>query len=331
MSDRNSLSEQPARRPSHIDVVSPARTAIAPYNFVPLPSTVVEAETEAHDVRHDLLAPDRHSGRISCTITTETPLYIRAGLTKDELENGRDAKQKPEFFYLDPDTKKPVIPGSSLRGLLRALVEIVSYSKVSRVSDSPLVYRAVDTTSLGTKYRAQIMQEDARNRYTPRIQAGYLEDTGAGWQIRPAEQIGGTSFARIAHAKIPRGLTQWSDGAKNTFVIHAKPGSYIHQPVRGGFLHIRYAKIERADSTEASDLRKCAMLQSGKMFSKKSETVIFPKDESAQAIPVRAELIDAYRDQMSKEQANLLDFEHEQRQKIMCRSDCYAIINRCYT
>jgi hypothetical protein len=133
------------------------RTAHAPYNFVPLPHKVVtvlsqeEIEQAEQDGTLDVLldkrlpphnryAEGQHSGYFEVTLITETPLYIRAPLTleeftqrqsEDQPSNFRDqAKNKPDFFYRDPQTQQPVIPGSSLRGMLRNLVEIVGYGKM---------------------------------------------------------------------------------------------------------------------------------------------------------------------------------------------------------
>jgi CRISPR-associated protein (TIGR03986 family) len=188
---------QPDRWPIHTNTVSPARTAIAPYNFVPLPSQVVAAEPEARSVRHDRLdAKQRHSGRIHCTLVTETPLYIRAGLTKADVADARDAKNNPEFFYLDPDTKEPVIPGSSLRGLLRSLVEIVSYSKVERVTDrTRYFFRAVAAKRddpLGPAYRALFKS----------VRAGYLVNTSEGWAVQPAGSTNGETFVWVNERRL---------------------------------------------------------------------------------------------------------------------------------
>ncbi|NJL54078.1 hypothetical protein HC928_02180 [bacterium] len=112
--------------------------ARAPYNFVPLPERAVDfreqpglegLSLEAALPSHDTFHPGRYTGYVDVTLTTESPLYIRGPLTQDELEdNSRDRSQhrnKPDFFH-HGDPNQPVIPGSSLRGMLRALLEIVN-------------------------------------------------------------------------------------------------------------------------------------------------------------------------------------------------------------
>src|SRR5262245_26920058 len=124
----------------HSQDISDSRAALAPYNFVPLPEKIVEAQPlPTHDTYH----ADRHTGAITCTLTTASPLYVRCGLTLEQFRQGLEAKDLPVFFNLG-DPNAPVIPGSSLRGMLRALVEIAAYGKMEKVTDRPrYFYRAV--------------------------------------------------------------------------------------------------------------------------------------------------------------------------------------------
>jgi CRISPR-associated protein (TIGR03986 family) len=298
------------RNPEQTDDIASDREALAPYNFVPLPTKVVLAE---EFVSRDRYHAGRHSGHFVCTVTAETPLYIRAGLTVEEQAAGRQAKEKSAFFSFDPASGAPAVPGSSLRGLLRALVEIVGYGKMTRVSKTPLVYRAVDTTALGKHYRAQVAVEERRNFFVPQMRGGYLEQAEGRWQIRPAQQINGTSFARIAdRLRLELGrLRRLPQLAANTFAIFIEPGPYAFQPVRGDFLQIKYAKVLRAAAQEEAGLVASSLLISGKMNTKRSEAVIFPPDDAATPISVPDDLIEAYRAQISKEQALLLDWPQE--------------------
>lgn len=299
--------------------------ARAPYNFVPLPEKVVIFDAQALPDQNRYY-PDRHTGYIDCVITTESPVYVRAPLTIEEFERQEgeldkhapwreQVRNKPDFFYTDP-AKTPRVPGSSLRGMLRTLVEIVSYSKVQWVSEEPLVYRAVgDTTTHGKRYRDRIMREDGQRpnqagkpawHYTPLVKAGYIEvDPRGEFYICPAQEIGNTTFARIRSDSIPKGLKP-IDGCENASEIWFQAGPYDYQDVRGGFLRIKYAKVIRASAQPASGLIRGALVRSGPMASKRSEAVIYPKDGKAGRIPIPDELVAAYRDQVSQEQEHLL-------------------------
>ena len=95
--------------------VNPAseRRAKAPYNFIPLPEKVLAAEPLLDQDRYHA---SRHTGWMSCTLTTASPLYVRCGVLPEDF--GQENTDTPaDFFYTDPDTLEPVIPGSSLRGI----------------------------------------------------------------------------------------------------------------------------------------------------------------------------------------------------------------------
>lgn len=173
--------------PKHLRQIPENRQAIAPYNFVELPDRVVEV-TEDYLPKSNCYDPKRHTGKIDCTLTTSSPLYIRCGLTTEEFKDGKEAKDLPDFFYTNPtaETQQPVIPGSSLRGMLRTLVEIISFSKIERVSDRQhFFFRAVATTenddSLAQAYKKYINPQ--------KVKAGYLQKEGDRWFVCPAKSL----------------------------------------------------------------------------------------------------------------------------------------------
>ena len=180
------------------------REARAPYNFIPLPEKVIAVPVkELPD--QGIYDPQLHTGLIDCELTTSSPVYVRAGLTPVQAATKREAKDLPDFFYLN-DKNQPVIPGSSLRGLLRTLTEIVTFSKIGAVSKTPLVYRSVGgTTNHDAHYRDMLMRLDREETqgkntkyYTPLMRGGYMVQTGPrDWAIQPAREIGGTTYAHI--------------------------------------------------------------------------------------------------------------------------------------
>jgi CRISPR-associated protein (TIGR03986 family) len=213
--------------PKHIDQVPADRRAIAPYNFVELPDKVVEAELPLPD--GDRYYSDRHTGRIECTLTTESPLYIRCGMTpvnftkyselpekyskppkdatekqkkqweeeKKQWEMERKAVLAPFFTYQNDCL--PVLPGSSLRGMLRTLVEIVSFGKIDRVSDeNRLFFRAVaankNKESWGKEYKKYVEPK--------KVKAGYLKKDNQGWYIQPAKTEKGETFAWVRETSL---------------------------------------------------------------------------------------------------------------------------------
>lgn len=194
--------------------VSPERVASTPYNFVPLPESVVSAVMNADALPgHNRYDPDRHTGHFVVRLTTRSPLYVRGMLTSQEftwdktgrnlngVEVSRDnpgayadrPKNKPDFFFTR-DPNKPAIPGSSLRGMLRSVLEIVSYSKPQEPSDKPKVFiRAVTRDEpLGERYTDVMGVLQSQIRAGEAVKAGYLFKHGRNrdeWRIRPAKTI----------------------------------------------------------------------------------------------------------------------------------------------
>lgn len=177
--------------------------ARAPYNFISLNSRIL-AVTEQEGLEdldralpdHDVFDPARKTGYFAVTLTSESPLYIRGMLTDEELkrlndtnaseEEKRRLKNKAEFFQLDDG--KPRIPASSLRGLIRSLVEIVTFGKMGRVSDSRLFYRDLRDKD----YQSRIVKplgtinnppNPAANGYQARVRGGFIRRQRNGWVI----------------------------------------------------------------------------------------------------------------------------------------------------
>jgi len=115
----------------------------APYNFVPLPDAVLTVSKEKQPNTYDTL---KHTGLIELRITTETLLYTRCAYppaTEDEKVYRSPSRQQ---FFHHGNPERPYLPGSSIRGMLRSLMEIITYSKVTNVYNERLVYRGAGAT-----------------------------------------------------------------------------------------------------------------------------------------------------------------------------------------
>lgn len=293
--------------------------AVAPYNFVALPEQVHTVEIPAA-CQHDRYSEtETHTGTIDCTFTTRTPLYTRAAMRpefyKQWGEKIRELMKDPtareahaQFFHLDQG-KTPVIPGSSLRGMVRALVEIISNSKVQWVTDEPLVFRSVgDRTGLGEYYRNRLMVEGPKNSLTPKMVAGYMEKQGHRWFIRPAQTIGGATFARIHLGdleRIEQQLAPWHQ-CNNAYQIWIKSDRLDFQRVQEGFRRLKYIPVKEVRATATPGFQAAVVAKSGKMNNKRREAVFFPPDPDGAVIEVDEEMVRRYREQVSQEQEKLL-------------------------
>lgn len=292
--------------PTHSNQIDDDRQALAPYNFVPLPERIVKLDEADLPDQSRFYNPSYLSGYLTCELTTASPIYIRAGVKPADYQAGAKSKDQSPFFFVN-DGNEPIIPGSSLRGLLRNLVAIASFSKMSGVSDQRLVYRSVgDTTNHGLRYRERLIRDDGNHYYTPLIRGGYIEKKNGEFYIRPAKEIGGTTYAYIAIDETLFNKLRPVKGCMNASEIYIQVGKYDYQRIRGGFLHVKYARVLSASVNPTTGYRRGTLAISGWMNSKRTEAVIYEADPGAKLITIDDDLIDLYREQVSKEQETLL-------------------------
>ena len=155
-----------------------------PYNFVSLPKQVIPAEFWKSDSSKDVkdlykqhvLTNGKNSGYIDIDILTQTPLFIGGNVVK---KNGEEYQ---EFFG---GNDNPLIPGSSLKSMIKQVLKIVtasgfkaynSESGVGDFEDRRLFYREVGKSS--SEYR-RIMVKDTfgKKRSETKAQAGFLIKT----------------------------------------------------------------------------------------------------------------------------------------------------------
>lgn len=169
------------------------RVAVAPYNFVPLPEKILTLNRSLPP--HDRYDPKLFTGTLKCTLTTASPLYVRAARTWEQYTTETEPPADP-FYGETKDTL--LIPGSSLRGMLRNLVEVISYSRIAPVTTRPLFFRTVDVSSIGKAYGKRMSGGDAGEQgWFTLARAGYMELRGGDFFIRPAREIFGTQHFRV--------------------------------------------------------------------------------------------------------------------------------------
>lgn len=117
----------------------------APYNFVPLSDKVYFPDW-AEQISHDIPFEDGEDGVITLKIVNSTPLFVRDGHTKEEKTEWSchiiDSQGKKKFF----------IPGTSLKGCFRSVLEIISFSKFNHYDNASFGYRSF-TTKINDAYR----------------------------------------------------------------------------------------------------------------------------------------------------------------------------------
>jgi len=208
----------------HISPSNDDRRATSPYNFIPLPKQVVPAPSAIPDNDRYFPVTERWTGSIKCKLTTKTPLYTRTALTPEffrewsekiqEMMQDSDLREIYSQFFHHNDQNQPVIPGTSLRGMIRSIVEIITFSKVQWVTNNRLIFRAVgDYSSLGNFYRSKLLGTNKTGHPhthldypSPNVRGGYLRITREGRFIQPAKEFHNESLIhvdyQIATAKI---------------------------------------------------------------------------------------------------------------------------------
>lgn len=166
--------------------------AWAPYNFIPLNKTIVEGQAPA---RFDSYKKNRHTGYIRCNLEALTPLYLRDTYTPEELSKKEQGEDNPDFFSPGNRIK---IPGSSLRGMVRNLVEIISWSKFGFFEDKLLFYRGLaDKNADFRKEYQRNMSSYQERKTTYKFNAGYLQRQGLEYFIIPARIENGKQFVQV--------------------------------------------------------------------------------------------------------------------------------------
>ena len=288
------------------------QAAIAPYNFVPLPTRIVPAQdvdpieqvpsdnetyTSSALVRQDQYHIKRKTGMITCTLTTETPLYIRAlqsatdyGETQGKSFHALSDNQKER--YAEPfsygDAQSPIIPGSSIRGMLRALVEIASYAKVERIFDRQLFYRSVQDQHYTDHFTemihgVRVAPNPSATAYHSLVKTGYLEKEHGKWVIREC------TYARIDTnpknsqllATVPAldgvpyhihdGITPPFQHQRIYVAIDADEKDYFYQEqwsndrIRHPDMYLRFRGVQQASWIPASGLQEGYLVLTGFM------------------------------------------------------------------
>ena len=120
---------------------------VNPYNFIPLQTKAPERNT---------VTKGRYSGVIEYSLLTKTPLFIPNTSSADAFRMNIPEHKSYDFFsYKDLSEEtdsaekkyyKPVIPGSSVRGVLRSNFEILTNSCMSAIDDDDVLSKRTNET-----------------------------------------------------------------------------------------------------------------------------------------------------------------------------------------
>ncbi|MDD3501918.1 MAG: TIGR03986 family CRISPR-associated RAMP protein, partial [Candidatus Cloacimonetes bacterium] len=161
--------------------------AKAPYNFVPLNEEVIYHEESNSTNSFNDYSGDLYDGYIELEMTAKSPIYVRGTLTEEDVKNNNNKDTKKENSqHFKPAGYKFKIPGSSIRGMVRTLYEIVTYSKMTFIDDKNLYYRSFADRSF--EFREKYTNIMVNNTKSRQVFAGYLEKSGRSYRIVKAER-----------------------------------------------------------------------------------------------------------------------------------------------
>ena len=139
----------------------------APYNFVPL-ADWVHLPAWWRQVSHDLPFRDGCSGEIFLRLLADTPLLV--GGRQQAATETAPVVVRP--FQL-PDGRH-AIPGSSLKGMLRAVIEIAGFGRMRMVDDARPGLRDISGPHVKESYTAKVRD---------RVRTGFLRRAPDGGQV----------------------------------------------------------------------------------------------------------------------------------------------------
>jgi CRISPR-associated protein (TIGR03986 family) len=220
--------------------------ACAPFGFVPPPGKVALLEGDLGRVSHDVPFRGGLSGKIAIELEATTPIFLPD-------PEGPDGKEAPQAFFRTPDGKH-AIPGSTLRGAFRSVVEIASFSRLGPVGERFFSLRDLQGAASG-----------AYTKPMSNVSAGWLhaekgsDEQWSEWTLQPC------NYARFPHKilkKVIQGDSSWlgRSGKKQ------------------GEAHLRYGKLgmerRRVKADLAGDKHGNARKESGFSRVGKREVVI---------------------------------------------------------
>lgn len=134
--------------------------ATAPYNFIPVSDRIVGAAQDNEKL---------FSGTINCSLKALSPIFI-GGISKNSQGSSGDI---PHHDFLRVNNNECIIPGASIKGMLRNIVEIISCSSMSNVSDDKIFYRRVNVNKC--PYKDHYPPVDRETHKPKWYQGGFLK------------------------------------------------------------------------------------------------------------------------------------------------------------
>ncbi len=144
----------------------------APYHFVPLSNTIVFPEW-GEQVSQDIPFRDHHDGELKITVEAKSDIFIREG----SVGNPKAAGGIHDFCH--DASGKYFIPGTSLKGMIRNVLEIATFGKLQTIANKRYAVRDLNSE----EYRGKFMVN-----WNSVVHAGWLDISDEdNWRIFPCK------------------------------------------------------------------------------------------------------------------------------------------------
>jgi CRISPR-associated protein (TIGR03986 family) len=145
----------------------------APFNFVPLSPWIYLPEW-AGMVSHDVPLKDGVSGHIDLKLKTHSPLLVSGQQNRSSGE-----KSASKVVFNRGADGNPRIPGTSLKGLVRNVLEIASFGKMQYADDQRFGVRDLTDAAI-PYYRQKLMNK---------VKTGWLRFEQGKWMLYPCGMV----------------------------------------------------------------------------------------------------------------------------------------------
>lgn len=271
--------------------MSKQKIGTAPYNFVPLPERIVTRYPSVeHLPTHDASNPqDRNllSGEITFNIIAQNPIIVAEGQNENEKRKFiKDAKGKYE------------IPGSTIRGLIRNTVSVLSLSDwTKRIDEERFFYRSVadQSTTLGNHYKNVL---GVKSKLINNKCESIPENVQAGYIVKTAKDEYCIYHARTDGGRLGKTYYKVNDGnlaiKKDHFRRNVKKGFIVEEVTFSLNNKGKVVKLFQQDARFKGHLLYSGFIKTGKT-NKVSAYLINEIDQEKQPISLNKKDVQAYK------------------------------------
>jgi CRISPR-associated protein (TIGR03986 family) len=126
-------------------------------------------------VTHDVPFADGLSGEATITLTARTPLVVGGPRRKAVKGKGQQGGREGEVWPFRLPDGTWALPGSTLQGMTRAILEIATFARLGhRIDDRRFAYRSLAVTETAKRHYGKRLSTNAGGNVTPHSRAGWL-------------------------------------------------------------------------------------------------------------------------------------------------------------